>query len=40
MHGSEAYPWLQPGDRVRLEVEHVGVVESTIRPSVPVIPLR
>ena len=40
VHGSEQYPWLQPGDTVRLEVEHVGVIESTLLPPVPVIPLR
>jgi 2-keto-4-pentenoate hydratase/2-oxohepta-3-ene-1,7-dioic acid hydratase in catechol pathway len=40
VHGTEAYPWLQPGDTVRLEVEEIGVIESTIVPGPPVIPLR
>lgn len=38
--GPEAYPWLKPGDQVRLEVDRLGVIGSTIRPSAPVIPLR
>jgi 2-keto-4-pentenoate hydratase/2-oxohepta-3-ene-1,7-dioic acid hydratase in catechol pathway len=40
VHGSDRYPWLQPGDQVRLEVEHVGVIASTVVPGVPVVPLR
>jgi 2-keto-4-pentenoate hydratase/2-oxohepta-3-ene-1,7-dioic acid hydratase in catechol pathway len=40
VHGTEAYPWLKPGDQVRLEVDRLGVISSTIRPSVPVISLR
>jgi 2-keto-4-pentenoate hydratase/2-oxohepta-3-ene-1,7-dioic acid hydratase in catechol pathway len=40
MHGTEAYPWLQPGDTVRLEVAELGVIESVIVPGPPVIPLR
>ena len=40
VHGQDAYPWLKPGDQVRLEVERIGVISSTIRPPVPVIPLR
>lgn len=39
-HGQDAYPWLAPGDQVRLEVERLGVISSIIRPPVPVIPLR
>jgi 2-keto-4-pentenoate hydratase/2-oxohepta-3-ene-1,7-dioic acid hydratase in catechol pathway len=38
--GHDAYPWLKPGDRVRLETDRLGVISSTIRPAVPVIPLR
>ena len=38
--GPEAYPWLKPGDQLRLEVDRLGVISSTIRPSAPVIPLR
>ena len=33
--GPEAYPWLKPGDQVRLEVDRLGVISSTIRPSAP-----
>jgi 2-keto-4-pentenoate hydratase/2-oxohepta-3-ene-1,7-dioic acid hydratase in catechol pathway len=40
VHGTEAYPWLQPGDTVQLEVEQLGVIESAIVPGPPVIPLR
>ena len=40
VHGGDAYPWLKPGDQVRLEVDRIGVISSTIRPPVPVIPLR
>ena len=39
-HGAEAYPWLQPGDRVRLDVAHLGLIESTIVAGPPVKPLR
>lgn len=38
--GPEAYPWLKPGDQVRLPVDRLGVISSTIRPSAPVMPLR
>jgi 2-keto-4-pentenoate hydratase/2-oxohepta-3-ene-1,7-dioic acid hydratase in catechol pathway len=40
VHGQDAYPWLQPGDHVRLQVDRLGVISSTILPPVPVIPLR
>jgi 2-keto-4-pentenoate hydratase/2-oxohepta-3-ene-1,7-dioic acid hydratase in catechol pathway len=40
VHGQDAYPWLKPGDQVRLEVDGLGVISSVIRPSAPVIPLR
>jgi 2-keto-4-pentenoate hydratase/2-oxohepta-3-ene-1,7-dioic acid hydratase in catechol pathway len=40
LHGPEAYPWLQPGDTVRLEVAELGIIESTLVPGPPVIPLR
>jgi 2-keto-4-pentenoate hydratase/2-oxohepta-3-ene-1,7-dioic acid hydratase in catechol pathway len=39
-HGSEAYPWLEPGDEVVLEVEHMGTLCNTIAEGVPVAPLR
>ncbi len=40
VHGTQAYPWLQPGDTVRLEVAELGVIESTLVPGPSVIPLR
>jgi 2-keto-4-pentenoate hydratase/2-oxohepta-3-ene-1,7-dioic acid hydratase in catechol pathway len=40
VHGSEKFPWLNPGDRVTLEIERLGRIETTIRPPRPIIPLR
>jgi 2-keto-4-pentenoate hydratase/2-oxohepta-3-ene-1,7-dioic acid hydratase in catechol pathway len=40
LHGSDKYPWLQPGDEVRLEVAQLGAVVARILPGPPVIPLR
>ncbi|RZU32165.1 fumarylacetoacetate hydrolase family protein [Blastococcus saxobsidens] len=40
VHGEEAFPWLRPGDRVRLEVEHVGVIDVGVVPGPAVVPLR
>jgi 2-keto-4-pentenoate hydratase/2-oxohepta-3-ene-1,7-dioic acid hydratase in catechol pathway len=40
VHGSAAYPWLQAGDRVRLEIARLGAIEAEIVPGRPVIPLR
>lgn len=40
VHGEEKFPWLRPGDRVRLEVEHVGVIEADVVPGAPAVPLR
>jgi 2-keto-4-pentenoate hydratase/2-oxohepta-3-ene-1,7-dioic acid hydratase in catechol pathway len=39
VHGTETFPWLRPGDRVRLEVERLGSLESTIQPALPLHPL-
>ncbi|HEU0102465.1 MAG TPA: fumarylacetoacetate hydrolase family protein [Mycobacteriales bacterium] len=39
VHGEETYPWLQPGDEVTLEVEHVGQIQSTIVAGPAVRPL-
>ncbi len=39
-HGSDAYPWLQPGDEVRLEATGLGAIEAHIEPAVPAVPLR
>ena len=30
LHGSDRYPWLLPGDRVRLEVDELGAIEAPI----------
>ncbi len=32
-HGHEAFPWLQPGDVVHLEVAQIGGIQATIKPS-------
>ena len=40
LHGADKYPWLQPGDEVRLEVAQLGAVAARILPAQPVIPLR
>lgn len=39
LHGSERYPWLQPGDTVQIEVEQLGVVAGRIVPGVEPVPL-
>lgn len=39
LHGSERYPWLQPGDTVRIEVEQLGVVTGRITAGVEPVPL-
>lgn len=39
VHGAAAYPWLKPGDRVRVAVEGLGAIESTIEPPEPLLPL-
>jgi 2-keto-4-pentenoate hydratase/2-oxohepta-3-ene-1,7-dioic acid hydratase in catechol pathway len=40
VHGAGAYPYLTPGDRVRLEVEGLGAIDAAILPASPVRPLR
>jgi 2-keto-4-pentenoate hydratase/2-oxohepta-3-ene-1,7-dioic acid hydratase in catechol pathway len=40
LHGAERYPWLRPGDEVRLEVEQLGAISATITEAAPVVPLR
>ena len=40
VHGSNRYPWLEPGDEVRLEGEQLGAITARIKPPVPVVPLR
>jgi 2-keto-4-pentenoate hydratase/2-oxohepta-3-ene-1,7-dioic acid hydratase in catechol pathway len=39
VHGTEKYPWLQPGDRVRLEIERLGAIDTQVTPSTEVAPL-
>jgi 2-keto-4-pentenoate hydratase/2-oxohepta-3-ene-1,7-dioic acid hydratase in catechol pathway len=33
VHGLERFPWLRPGDRVRLSVELLGQVEAVVTPA-------
>lgn len=40
VHGADARPYLRPGDQVRLEVDLLGAIDSTITPAPPVHPLR
>jgi 2-keto-4-pentenoate hydratase/2-oxohepta-3-ene-1,7-dioic acid hydratase in catechol pathway len=40
VHGPEAYPYLQPGDEVTLEVEGLGAISNVVVPGAPVIPLE
>jgi 2-keto-4-pentenoate hydratase/2-oxohepta-3-ene-1,7-dioic acid hydratase in catechol pathway len=39
LHGSERYPWLQPGDVVTVEVEQLGVLTGRIVPGPALVPL-
>lgn len=38
VHGSDRFPWLKAGDRVRLDVQELGSIESVIRDGSDVIP--
>lgn len=40
VHGADAYPYLRPGDRVRLEVQGLGAIDAPVVEGVPVRPLR
>jgi 2-keto-4-pentenoate hydratase/2-oxohepta-3-ene-1,7-dioic acid hydratase in catechol pathway len=40
VHGEEAYPWLQPGDEVTLEVEHLGAQHARVLEGRHLVPLR
>ncbi|MEV0472258.1 fumarylacetoacetate hydrolase family protein [Streptomyces prunicolor] len=40
VHGEEDFPFLTPGDTVRLEADGLGAVESTMLPANEPIPLR
>jgi 2-keto-4-pentenoate hydratase/2-oxohepta-3-ene-1,7-dioic acid hydratase in catechol pathway len=40
VHGTDAYPWLRPGDEVELEVEHLGILRNRVTAGREVRPLR
>jgi 2-keto-4-pentenoate hydratase/2-oxohepta-3-ene-1,7-dioic acid hydratase in catechol pathway len=40
VHGEDRFPWLQPGDLVELEVEHLGRIANRVVPGRPLQPLR
>lgn len=40
VHGSEKYPWLEPGDTVRLEIERLGAIDTTIAAGSQALPLE
>lgn len=40
VHGADTYPYLAPGDRVRLEVDGLGAIDAPVVDGVPVRPLR
>ena len=40
VHGADAYPYLQPGDRVRLDGGPLGTIETRIVAGHPPVPLR
>jgi 2-keto-4-pentenoate hydratase/2-oxohepta-3-ene-1,7-dioic acid hydratase in catechol pathway len=40
VHGAEAYPWLQPGDEVVLEVEALGRLANRVVAGTEPVPLR
>ncbi len=40
VHGRDRYPWLAPGDEVRLEGEQLGTITARIAHPRPVVPLR
>jgi 2-keto-4-pentenoate hydratase/2-oxohepta-3-ene-1,7-dioic acid hydratase in catechol pathway len=40
VHGSDAYPWLRPGDEVELAVEHLGVLRNRVVEGPALKPLK
>jgi 2-keto-4-pentenoate hydratase/2-oxohepta-3-ene-1,7-dioic acid hydratase in catechol pathway len=40
VHSEEEYPWLQPGDEVRLEADLLGAITARITPAPPLHPLK
>lgn len=39
VHGTDTYPWLRPGDHVRLELDQVGAIDVNVVDGAPVRPL-
>lgn len=39
-HGIDAFPWLVPGDRIRLEADLLGEISVVLRPADPIAALR
>jgi 2-keto-4-pentenoate hydratase/2-oxohepta-3-ene-1,7-dioic acid hydratase in catechol pathway len=39
VHGTSTYPWLQPGDQVRLAIDRLGDIETRILPGADALPL-
>ncbi len=39
IHGGDEYPWLEPGDEVRVEVDSLGAIDAEIVPGPKVVPL-
>ncbi len=39
-HGSDRYPWLQPGDVVELSVDRLGTLRNVVEHALPLNPLR
>ena len=40
VHGEDAYPWLAPGDEVRLEADLLGSITARITDAPPLHPLK
>jgi len=40
VHGEEEYPWLRPGDEVRLEVDQLGPLSNRVVEGPPLQPIR
>jgi 2-keto-4-pentenoate hydratase/2-oxohepta-3-ene-1,7-dioic acid hydratase in catechol pathway len=40
VHGADAYPYLEPGDRVRLAADRLGTIEARVVAGRPARPLR
>jgi 2-keto-4-pentenoate hydratase/2-oxohepta-3-ene-1,7-dioic acid hydratase in catechol pathway len=40
VHGTDRYPWLQPGDVVELSVERLGKLRNRVVAGAPLRPLR